>query len=408
MISIDNPFPTRKVYCTGCGACFAICPQSAITMKYDNCGHLEPVIDFTKCISCNKCERECPVNNVPQFNAPLQVLAASSLNQDALSTSSSGGIFSVLADYVLKNNGVVYGVAMNFDSNGQVKVTHKRVSSCKNIQCLYGSKYTESEASTVYRQIKEDLKQGIQVLFVGTPCQVAAVIRITKNPSNLYTVDLVCHGVAPQKMFQDYVKDLSEKKHVKLSSFRFRSKILGWSLTGELEGVKVNGRKIKKVVPCTSSSYYSLFLSGFIFRDSCYSCRYAQRMRISDITLGDFWGVNRYSHLVTSLIAQGVQLSEGVSCVLVNTQKGKEILGDNNFRCCECTFEEAAKENSQLKHPSSQPLETDIIKRKYQEGGYREVADFINSKIPLRSKIIAFVKCNLPLQLLKYMLNKNI
>lgn len=404
MISPENPRPTSIESCTGCGACVTACPRSALSMQYDNYGHYQPIIDFKICICCNRCEKICPVNNEVIAVQPIKVIAASSTKKESLQISSSGGAFAVVADKVLSENGVVYGVAMDFADDGSVKVHHERVVEKSQISRLYGSKYTESEVANIYKYVIDDIIHGRLVFFVGTPCQVAAVQRLTKNPDNLVTADLVCHGVAPQKMFQEYITKLSTKRRFKIDTFRFRSKILGWALTGEFEATTHTGKRIREVVPCTSSSYYSLFLSGYIFRESCYKCRYATSSRIADLTFGDFWGVEKFPEIVSTLTQKGAKISDGVSCILINTSKGRSFISDTHMNYCECTLDEVTLDNAQLRHPSPKNAENSIVKRLYEVGGYDAIEEFIMDKIPMRSKLISHLKKILPLNIVRKIL----
>lgn len=204
--------------CTGCFACYNVCPVNAIEMKYDDEGFYKPLIS-SNCIECGRCIKICPVIDNINSNKVLETYAAWSNDEEILLNSSSGGIFSELALNILNDNGIVYGVGWE---NGEVK--HKRITTKDGLRELQGSKYLPSFVGEAYKSVLEDLKNGKKVLFSGTPCQIAGLNKIVRH-DNLITVDLICHGMPSYKVFKKYCKEefLEEVKKVD-----FRSKKTGW------------------------------------------------------------------------------------------------------------------------------------------------------------------------------------
>ena len=199
--------PTEINRCTGCGLCAQVCPFSAISIEKDLIGHRIPRIDPKACRDCRKCESLCPSNSPVTLHKPEAVFATANKNKAVLNHSSSGGVFSALAVEMFRRGGVVYGAAMEPDDRGELKVFHRRATDEKELDSLRGSKYMESDIGSAYRQAMEDLKAEKPVLFTGTPCQVAAMRAMAgEKAKGLYTADIICHGVAPQTMFRDYIQ----------------------------------------------------------------------------------------------------------------------------------------------------------------------------------------------------------
>lgn len=359
-------FPDKKV-CCNCNACTQICPKDAISSKTDGEGFVYPQIDPAKCIDCGLCQKVCAYQHIDEANSPLSVYAASSNDKDQILRSASGGIFAALASYILEQGGTVYGAAMK-RSDDEFKILHIGITSIDELPRLQGSKYVQSEIGNTFIEIREQLKAGKNVLFSGTPCQCAGLkgFLMGKDYPNLYIVDVICHGVPSQKMFNDYIDyqfpDLSD-----ISNFSFRDKSKGWELAGRID--YENGKK-HKFVPAGTSSYYSLFLSGQIYRENCYSCKYACNHRPGDLTIGDYWGIQR-EH--PELLKSGTfKLQEGISCIIANTRQGENLLRliSSYVKTSPSTYDKLARKNSQLLHPSEQSAYRNLILTLYREGGY--------------------------------------
>lgn len=307
----------HKKDCTGCSACYSICPVNAIELQEDNEGFCYPVIDEKKCIKCNICEKKCPCINGDKSSKieKPQVLAAWSLDNKNKEQSSSGGCFYELAKYVLKNNGVVVGAGFN----KELDVIHKLVDNEERLIELKGSKYVQSYIGDTYSKVKEALKEDKKVLFVGTPCQVAGLYSFLGNQenNNLYTADLICHGVPSPKVYRKYLEELCTKYNAKATNINFRSKISGWkkfSMKIDFDNAQTYLKSLNE----------DLFMKGFLnniyLRPSCYDCKFAKIPRVADITLGDFWGIgDKKSELDDDT---------GTSELIINSDKGRKLLSE--------------------------------------------------------------------------------
>lgn len=308
-------FPCHiKNRCTGCGACFSICPTRAITMKQNQEGFLYPAVNNGKCISCGKCKKKCPENDpVPTGYSKPQGYAVWA-NDNIRMNSSSGGIFSVLALDVLNRGGVVCGAA--YDKNLVVK--HIIVEDMEGLSRLNGSKYVESDTIGIYPAVKNHLKAGCEVLFSGCPCQVAGLRSYLgkKYANNLLCVDLLCHGVPSPLAFQKYLEEEAEKGHGKVTKVRFRKKE-EWGWCANISIMFEDGTVIDKFK--AQDIYLQAYLKFNIFlRLSCATCSYAKQSRVGDITIGDFWKIGiKYPELDDTL---------GTSLVLCNNSTGEKRL----------------------------------------------------------------------------------
>ena len=306
----------KRVECTGCSACYNSCSHGAITMAQDDCGYIFPQIDPDICVDCGLCKKVCPVNTLQELVYPLESLAAVVKNDEELLSCASGGIATLLGKIVVEEGGVVYGC----DGSDIRNVHHARKDTVELLEDLKGSKYVQSFIGDVFRQVKEDLKTGIEVLFIGTPCQIAGLYGFLRgrNFTNLVTVDLVCHGVPSQKMLNDNI-DYYCKKGENVS-VRFREKIVEASNVKnsriEYKWLLRNNNKLDssyKKTSYTKDAFMLGFLSCLTIRENCYNCRYACIARCADITLSDYWGLPSNTSF---------EKGRGVSNILINTEKG--------------------------------------------------------------------------------------
>ncbi len=364
----------KKENCCGCGACRSVCPVSAIAMQKDEHGFVYPVIDADKCIECGKCVKTCRFVKAEKTETSA-VYAAITKDRKAILNSSSGGIFSVLADKVLSMKGVVYGSAM-LEENNRLYAKHIRVDNPSQFPLLQGSKYLQSDIGDTYIEAKKDLEAGRTVLFSGTPCQIDGLKGyLGKDYDGLWTVDIICHGVPNNDFFNAYIELLNKKYGGNVRNFIFRDKTAGWGLNAKYVYADKKGNIKEKRMPAQVSSYYDMFLKGQIYRENCYVCPYACAERVGDITLGDYWGIQRV-HPEQMVEAGGFfRESDGVSCVLVNTEKGATIVADtiDHMALSASNFENAAKENGQLKAPTKKPAARETILNLYKEQGYEAV-----------------------------------
>lgn len=345
-----------KNKCTGCSACINICPKKCITMQEDEYGVLMPYINEEECINCNICTKTCPENNHIEYTKPIKVFAGWSLDENVRKKSASGGIAYEMYKHVIGNNGIAVGTS--FDEN--LDLVHKIATNLEEINKFRGSKYVQSSIGRVYGKIKDLSKEGKQVIFIGTPCQVSGLKNFmgNKNMDNIITVDLVCHGVPPIKYLKEYLKYISVQD--KIDSISFRG-INNWNFTC-YKNEEVIYKKHDK-----EDFYYNSFLNGLFYRENCYHCKYAKKERIGDITIGDFWGLGKE-------IPFNYDTTDGVSLILVNTEKGHKFLNEINTKIFlqERTLEEAIKGNAQLSHPSVKNKETDKFKELYKKYGFKE------------------------------------
>lgn len=301
----------NKAECCGCRACEQKCPKTAIQMIEDSEGFIYPEINKDECVECKLCEKVCPMENHSFSTIKPLVYAAVNINEENLAKSSSGGMFTVIAEEIIRNSGSVYGAAFNSD----LILTHKRINTIQGLKDLRGSKYLQSDIGNTYKEIKNDLISGLYVYFVGTPCQVGGLMSfLGKSYENLVTSDLVCHGVPSQKIFNNTIKNIEKSKTCKVVNYFFRDKrVKGWNCSSSSEILRKGKTKLLKY-DNNMNAYFNAFMSGDIMRWSCYSCPFAQNNRVGDITLADYWGIDKYH--------SEFEVKKGVSLVLLNSKKG--------------------------------------------------------------------------------------
>lgn len=268
--------------CVGCMACVNACPADAIVMDMNEEGFYYPQIKQEKCLSCHGCDNACPVININKLPMKSQTSAQGVINKDITvrRSSSSGGAFTILAEYVLALGGVVFGAGLK---NG-IHVVHKQVRDTKGLQELRGSKYVQSDMNKVYQEAKEHLDNGVWVLFTGTPCEVAALYKYLPHEyDNLITADFVCHGSASPGVWESYMCELSQGMEVNRVSFREKDATGNCFFT-------FCGQNVKKQFPAGESTYMQSFFQNMILRPSCHKCAFRGIDRISDFTMGDLWG----------------------------------------------------------------------------------------------------------------------
>ena len=328
--------------CTGCGACVQRCPKRCISWTEREFGFRYPQIDKDACVNCGQCEKVCPIDKALEVSAEQKAYAAVHKDDEVLAKSTSGGAFTAIADAVFAQGGIVYGAAM-LDG---MQVKHIRTSGKDDFERLRSSKYLQSDTGTTYQMVEQDLNQGKTVLYSGTPCQIDGLKNfLGKDYENLYTVDIVCHGVGSQAYFDKYM-DYARERYGKIKALRFRSKeYAGWSCGVVV--VVVDSSDCLKKIPYRDfdNYYYSYFLSGDIYRKSCYSCKYANTNRVGDFTLGDYWGVEALN--------LPLQTKNGCSLLLVNNRHAMLLLDEiESLDRVETTVEQAAHCNKQLNAPS--------------------------------------------------------
>lgn len=297
--------------CVGCRSCEQKCPKQCITMKPNNEGFIYPNIDANICVQCGACIKACPVTNVKNYrNKPQQVWAFKNKRTAEIMRSASGGAADVACGAVLRQGGIVFGAA--YDENLVVK--HIGVTDETGRKKLQSSKYVQSDIQKCYIQARTALQHNQKVLFIGTPCQIAGLYSfLGGDQDNLFTIDLICHGVPSPKLFKKYLEYQSRTLKEKVLLYNFRSKDKrGW---GTQYLIKTKTKTKTKIL--SLDKYGKHFMAGDCYRESCYQCSYANISRVADITVGDFWGIASCHPEFYS--------SKGVSSVFVNTDKGKEL-----------------------------------------------------------------------------------
>ena len=313
--------------CTGCSACADRCPKHCIMMRPDATGFLYPQIDISTCVECGLCEKVCPILTMHEEMSPLAIYAGRNIDANIVKESSSGGIFTLLAMHTLVAGGVVFGAMFDKDWN----VVHGYIMDENELHRLRGSKYVQSRIGSAYTDAERFLKDGKQVLFSGTPCQIAGLKSfLRKQYDNLITVDFICHGVPSPKAWEKYLRDFIKSNDILIQQtgikeISFRDKRLGWrefSLTISMEPFD-NG-KIKKNVFYSESLRTNLFIKGFLsnlyLRNSCHQCPFKSWRSRSDITIADAWGIE--------IVAPQLNDDKGYSLIIPKTIRGWNIIKD--------------------------------------------------------------------------------
>lgn len=346
-----------KKDCCGCNACVQRCPKQCIKMQPDNEGFLYPVVDTAACIDCKICEKVCPIINDSTPQQALKVYAAYNTDEEVRLQSSSGGIYTLLAEATIKEGGVVFGVKFNEEWMPEFGYTE----TIEGIAPFRGSKYVQAIVGNTYKQVEDFLKNGRKVLFCGTPCQVSGLNKfLRKEYSNLLTVDIICHGVPSPKVWDLYLREkcsrltnansgtnsnstgIDSTFYSQIETINFRSKTTGWSkyrFLLKLKNLDDNKQESVSISETRDKNeYMRAFLSNIILRPSCYNCPAKQGRSHSDITIADFWGID--------VIDPDFNDDKGCGAVLINTTKGAEVdvLSQTIYK--EKTFDEIIKYNS--------------------------------------------------------------
>lgn len=300
-----------KSKCSGCYACKSICPQQCISMESDEEGFWYPVVDTDKCINCGLCQRTCPILNKDKIENNPCAYACFNKDERTRIKSSSGGIFSLIAEHVIDMDGVVFGA--EFDE--EFAVRHSFIKTKDQINQFQGSKYTQSKIGDTFKQAKSLLEQGKAVLFSGTSCQIAGLKSyLGKSYKKLFCVDIVCHGVPSPKVWNQYVLYREKCAGSKVSEISFRKKDPGWRRFSMYFKFMNNSEYLQ---PRDSDSYMKAFLRNLCLRPSCYACSFKTLNRQSDITLADFWGIES--------VLPRMDDDKGISLIFVNSKKGRYI-----------------------------------------------------------------------------------
>lgn len=329
MININN-----KQNCCGCAACVQKCPKQCISLHEDNEGFLYPQVDFDSCIDCGLCETVCPFILPYDKCEPIQTLAAINKNDEIRMQSSSGGVFTLLAERVINEGGVVFGAC--FDDQWQVTLDYTET--IEGLAAFRGSKYVQARMGDTYKQCEQFLKAGRQVLYTGSPCQIAGLHHyLRKSYDNLITCDFVCHGVPSPKVWRMYLKEVIAGANRAITDIKFRNKENGWKAFNFKLSYD-EGTKTTTLSSCHKENLFMrAFLGDMILRPSCHDCKAKQGRSMSDITIADFWGIQNLHPQMDD--------DKGTGLVLIHTQKGKEFFENLKVKSLETNYDEVASIN---------------------------------------------------------------
>ena len=354
MIQINNPAD-----CCGCTACASICAHDAIKMEPDALGFLYPKVDKDKCVDCGLCEKVCAFNDNYDTSLNLEkpiVYGARHKDMNEVETSRSGAAFIAISDYILEQGGVVYGAGYT----DHFRVVHKRATTKEERDEFKGSKYVQSDMTGVFRQVKQDLRDGLTVLFSGTPCQTSGLNSYIgkRLRENLFLVDIVCHGVPSPYMWRDYIAYLEKKQGSPIVWVNFRDKQkYGWAAHHETFKFKMGGGKM---------SFTYLFYKHIMFRKSCGNCHFTNTKRPSDITIADFWGWEKTNPNFNAD-------NKGCSLVLLNTEKGRKLFEavHDRLNTMPAKLEDCLQPN--MMHPSEIHPRREKFEEEYAKKGFKYV-----------------------------------
>ena len=346
--------------CTGCGACAFKCPKQCILMQEDRIGVVYPVIDTTTCIECHSCEKVCPVLNEVDSREAVAAYAAWSSDEEERRTSASGGIAMELYKYAVEQGWAAVGASQNDDFS----VTHKVAVEKRDLAQFKNSKYVFSDAYEAFPQIKTLLKNGRKVLFIGLPCQVAALRKLFSDNKNLLLVDLVCHGTTPYSYLKQHVEQLSRRAGKTAKRMSFRDPCAN-TYTFTFTLYDENGERFYAKRTKDGDTYQLGYHRGITYRENCYHCLFAKPGRNADITIADYHGLGKCAPCAFD--------ARNVSVILTNTEKGssfvKQLMMSKRIYAEQRPLEEPFKGEAQLRHPSVKNkyrliFEEDICKRK--------------------------------------------
>lgn len=306
---------TDKQNCCGCEACVQACPKRCITMKRDAEGFLYPVAEASVCVECGLCEKVCPVLNQYERHEPMQMLAAINKDEAVRVKSSSGGVFTLLAEETIDKGGVVFGA--RFDDDWQVVMD--AAETMEQIAIFRGSKYVQARVGDSYAKCKKYLEAGREVMFTGTPCQIAGLQHFLRKPyENLTTVDFICHGVPSPGVWKRYLDEVVTAGKQAIKDVNFRNKSKGWKRFSFAIDYRGDSDTISLVSPLDKNPFMRVFLNDMILRPSCHNCPAKAGKSLSDMTIADFWGVQN--------IVPSIDDDKGTSLVLVNTEIGERAI----------------------------------------------------------------------------------
>ncbi len=373
---MKNKIPCKKKEeCCGCMACYNICPFSAIEIVNSFEGFMLPKINEKKCVKCGLCYQTCPVINEIHSNDLDLAFAAYAKSQQIRYYSSSGGIFSVIANKIIDLNGVVFGAAFDNSFN----VSHVSAGNKDEIIKLRGAKYLQSNIGRIYINVKNELLKNRIVYFIGTPCQIAGLrAYLNKDYNNLICSDLICHGVPSPKIWDKYLNE----KISNASNVSFRDKRYGWTNYS----LVLNSTQKEIILNGQNNTFMEGFINNYFLRESCYNCKFKGYKRLGDITLADFWGIDK-------IISDFDENNSGTSLILINSEKGK-ILFDSiqqEIIYKKVNRKEALKYNLSAIQSSYRPIQRTRFFKNIEKKSYEQNLIEIK-KLNLKEKILIRIK----------------
>lgn len=370
--------------CTGCFACVNVCHQGAIVASTDNKGFYRPQILEDECVNCGLCSNVCPVlSPIHNVGFHQEAYVCKNKSDEIRRKSSSGGLFSALADAILAKGGIVFGVKID----NSIVTVFSSSDSENGIESFRGSKYVQAYVGDVYREIKKSLISGRSVLFTGTPCQVAGLKSyLSKDYSNLYTLDFLCHGVPSPKTFLKNIEEIEQKEQDKVVSYHFRDKQKSWHLFNTR--ICFTSGRVKTVFSRFFDYYYRLFLSSYGLQNSCYNCLYTKRERMSDITMADCWmKCSKTSKLKIHYDDKGLSLA------IINSHRGADLFREisSSVTSSSLNYDEVVDKNVYLRKPSCKPKDNELFWSEMMKGSsIQDIADLLlpSSKISFAERLI--------------------
>lgn len=325
---------SENLICFGCRACEKSCNKKAISMREDKEGFLRPFISHSQCNNCGLYLKVCPaINGDTIKHNDGKIYAAQVKDKDLLFKSSSGGIFSAIANYTFENKGVVFGPT--FDD--KMNLAHIAIESTEELVKLRGSKYIQSDTADSYEKVKNYLINNRLVYFTGTPCQIAGLrMFLKKDYKNLITSDLICHGTPSQKIFKRFVKQMEQEKQCKIVNYFFRDKRKGWGCNSYAKFIRFGLFKGEIKYDINMEAYFNAFIKGHINRIDCYQCKFCTPQRVGDITLADYWSIDNVHPDFPE------DIKKGISLISVNSEKGEKVW---NIISPNITYVLSSKEN---------------------------------------------------------------
>ena len=346
--------------CCGCGVCENVCKTGAITMTETKDGFLYPVIDSGKCVNCKSCVNHCPVAIHDKLKIDTHNVACYAgyiTDDEKLSGSASGGAATAIAEYILSEGGVVFGVAY---SDAYTKAVTVKVSTVEELNNIRDSKYMQSNKGQIYKEVKQALDAGQKVLYTGTPCEIGAVKAfLNKSYDNLFTCEIICHGTTTYKVVEQYIRQQEKEHNSRLVKMSVRSKDNGWRVPHIKLQFENGDVLLEKFYETNYGKAFAVYL-----RESCYKCLYKGKGKVADITVGDFWGVTKNDEYWNA---------NGISSVMVHSEKGQELIDNiKGLKLFDVEYTTILAANKTLEHSEPRDKVTGLLKFNFCHMGLKK------------------------------------